>query len=63
MPKTKSTADVRSSELRKMAGTDFALEVTKDLVLLAKDERSKAIRMLTALNQTIDRESEALAAK
>jgi hypothetical protein len=40
-----------------MSGTDFALEVTKDLVMLQKEERSKALRMLTALNETINREA------
>ncbi|HYC46446.1 MAG TPA: hypothetical protein VED01_13315 [Burkholderiales bacterium] len=46
-----------------MSGTDFALEVTKDLVMLQKDERGKALRMLTALNETINREAEALGAR
>jgi hypothetical protein len=63
MPKGKSTTDTRISDLRKMSGADFALEVTKDLVVLPKDERSKAIRMLTALNETIERETQALAAR
>ena len=61
MPKPKSSAETRSNDLKKMTGTDFALEVTKDLVMLQKDERGKALRMLTALNETIDRESAALA--
>jgi hypothetical protein len=63
MPKGKSTADTRISDLRRMSGVDFALEVTKDLVVLQKDERSKAISMLTALNRTINQQAEALAAK
>lgn len=61
--KGKSSAETRISELKKMNGTDFAMEVTKDLVMLAKDERGKAIRMLTALNETINREAEALTAR
>jgi len=63
MPKPKSSAESRVNELRKMSGTDFALEVTKDLVMLQKDERGKALRMLTALNETINREAEALGAR
>jgi hypothetical protein len=63
MPKGKSVSDSRVSDLKKMTGADFALEVTKDLVVLPKDERGKAIRMLTALNETIDRETQALAAR
>jgi hypothetical protein len=63
MPKGKSVSDSRVSDLKKMTGADFALEVTKDLVILPKDERGAAIRMLTALNDTINRETEALAAK
>jgi hypothetical protein len=63
MPKGKSTTDTRTAELKKMSGTDFAMEVTKDLVMLPKDERGKALRMLTALNETIERETQALAAR
>lgn len=51
----------RVSDLKKMSGTDFAMEVAKDMVMLPKDERGKAIRMLSALNDTINREAEALA--
>lgn len=58
MPKSKST---RVSDLKKMSGTDFAMEVAKDMVMLPKEERGKAIRMLSALNETINREAEALA--
>jgi phage anti-repressor protein len=63
MPKGKSSADSRVSDLKKMSGTDFAMEVTKDIVMLPKEERGKAIRMLTALNETINRETEALATR
>lgn len=63
MPKGKSNSDTRTTELRKMSGTDFALEVTKDLVMLQKDERGKALKLLTALNTTIDQQTEALAAR
>lgn len=57
MPKPKSSAETRLNDLKKMSGTDFALEVTKDLVMLQKDERGKALRMLSALNETINREA------
>jgi hypothetical protein len=53
MPKSKPT---RSNELKRMSGTDFAMEVAKDMIV-----RGKAIKMLSALNETIDRETEALA--
>jgi hypothetical protein len=46
-----------------MGGSEFALQVAQELVVLPKDERGKAIRMLTALNETINRETEALAAR
>lgn len=60
MPKPKSSAENRVNELRKMSGTDFALEVTKDLVMLQAGERGKALKLLSALNETINRESAAL---
>lgn len=63
MAKGKTSAETRLSELKKMSGTDFALEVTKDLVMLQRDERATAIRMLTALDQTINRETEAVATR
>lgn len=63
MPKGKTKGDTRVSDLRKMSGTDFAMEVATDLVVLPQTERGKAIRMLTALNETINRETEALAAR
>ena len=62
MPKGKP-AEPSISELKKMTGSDFALGVWRDLLLLAKDERAKAVRLLNALNTSIDREMEALAPK
>jgi hypothetical protein len=63
MPKGKSSTDSRISDLKKMGGSEFALQVAQELVVLPKDERGKAIRMLTALNETINRETEALGAR
>jgi hypothetical protein len=63
MPKGKTNTDSRISDLRKMTGTDFALQATRDLVVLPPEERSKAIRVLTALNETINRETEEAATK
>ena len=64
MPKPKQTTsnDARIAELRKMAGADFAMEVARDFVLLPKPERATAVRMLSALNETINRETVAAAA-
>lgn len=63
MPKAKSSADRLNEQLRKMSGTDFALHVTKDLVVLPQEERSKALRLLNALNDTIARETAAVETK
>lgn len=60
MPKQRRSTEGRSVPQN---GTDFAMEVARDMVVLPKDERGKAIRMLTALNETINRETEALTAK
>lgn len=60
MPKTKQprgSNDPRITQLKAMAGADFAMEVARDFVFLAKQERASAVRMLTALNETINRES------
>lgn len=45
-----------------MAGADFAMEVARDFVFLSKQERANAVRMLSALNETINRESAATVA-
>jgi hypothetical protein len=59
MPKGKpaSSTDPRISQLKAMAGTDFAMEVARDFVFLSRDERASAVRMLSALNETINREA------
>lgn len=61
MPKVAQTSSnhLRMTKLRAMPGTDFAMEVARDFVLLAQPERANALRMLAALNDTINRESAA----
>jgi len=58
MPKGMSQymRDQRVELLRKMKGSDFAMTVASDFVCLSKDERAKAVRVLGALNDTINRE-------
>jgi hypothetical protein len=46
-----------------MSGQDFGLEVARDLFVLPKEERNKAIRFINVMNDTIERETEALATK
>lgn len=48
--------------MKAMAGADFAMEVARDFVFLSKQERANAVRMLSALNETINRESAATVA-
>lgn len=54
MPKTKQQQSRNTSD-----GHSFAMEVARDLVVLPQEERGKAIKMLTALHETIKRETEA----
>ena len=59
MPASKSnrtTVDARIADLQKMSGHDFAMEVSRDLIVLPKDERAKAVRMITIINDTITKE-------
>lgn len=58
MPKGTSTADTRTNELKKMSGEDFAVRTASDMLLLPQAERSKALRVLEAINQTVDREAQ-----
>jgi hypothetical protein len=54
--------DQRVDALRKMKGSDFVMtSVAGDFVLLAKEERTAAVRMLSALNETINKEQSAAA--
>lgn len=52
MPKQKQAQGRSTSD-----GHSFAMEVARDLVTLPQAERGKAIKMLTALHETITRES------
>ena len=46
-----------------MKGSDFVMSrVASDFVLLAKEERVRAVRMLSVLNETINKEEAAAAA-
>lgn len=60
MPKGQTNVDARVNELKRMSGADFALRVWTDLLLLQQSERSRALRMLGAINDTVDRETQAL---
>lgn len=46
----------RTAQLARMTGNDFALDVMKELLYLAAEERARAIRMLAAVNETINRQ-------
>jgi hypothetical protein len=63
MPKGTPSTDARVNEFRRMNGAAFAMRVATDMLLLEQEERAKALRMLGAINETVDRETEALAAK
>lgn len=60
MPKQKQTSsDPRLAQLKAMSGSEFAMEVARDFLFLARTERANAVRMLSALNETINKESTA----
>jgi len=62
MPKgTPNTSEARVAQLKSMNGADFAMQVARDFVLLSKEQRANAVRMLSALNETINKESTAAA--
>lgn len=62
MPKGINLREQRIQALKKMKGSDFVMStVATDFVLLAKEERAKAVRMLAALNDTISKEEAATA--
>jgi hypothetical protein len=42
-----------------MKGSDFAMAVASDFICLAKEERAKAVRVLSSLNETINKEEAA----
>ena len=56
MPKGMTQRDQRIAQLKKMRGQDFAMQVAPDFLVLTKEERSKAVRFLTTLNETVTRE-------
>ena len=62
MPKGTPNVDAQINALKKMSGSDFALGVWRDLVMLARDERGRAIRLLSALDTSLNRETEAVSA-
>jgi hypothetical protein len=53
----------KQRNVAQMSGQDFGLEVARDLMVLSKEEREKAIRFINVMNETINRETEALAAR
>ena len=61
--RSRNKDDERIAELRSMPGSDFAMEMARDFVFLTKPERARAVRMLTAINETIDRELNVTAAQ
>lgn len=63
MPKGMTSADARISDLKKMSGTDFAMRVGADMLLLQPTERERALRTLTALHETLAKEAQANGAK
>ena len=63
MPKGTPNIDARINELKRTTGQDFAMRVATDMILLPKDEREKALRMLGAINDTVSREVEAATTK
>ena len=63
MPRGTPIVDAQINALKKMSGSDFALSVWRDLVLLARDERGRAIRLLSALDTSLNRETELVETK
>jgi hypothetical protein len=57
MPKHQTARDQRIDRLKKMKGADFALEIAPDFIVLPTTERAATLRVLTALSETINRES------
>lgn len=60
MPKGNRRTESRSIP---QTGQDLGIEVARDLMTLPKDERQKAVRFINAMNEAVNRETEALAAK
>lgn len=48
--------DQRIEALHKMTGQDYAMSVATDFICLKPDERKKAVRVLSALDTTIEKE-------
>lgn len=57
MPKqgAMTARDRRIEQLKKMPGQDFAMSVAPDFIVLQKDERTKVVKVLGALSETIER--------
>jgi len=56
MPKGQPKRDQRMEALKKMRGNDFAMTVAPDFICLAREERTKAVRVLSALDETITKQ-------
>ena len=52
----RTNEDPRIAELRQMSADDFAISVVRDLMVLPRDERNRAVRMVQTFNDAIDRE-------
>lgn len=48
--------DQRIEALQKMKGSDFAMSVAPDFICLVKDERTRAVKVLAALDETINKQ-------
>lgn len=56
MPPKALNMDNRANELKKMDGIDFAMRVGADMLLLQPTERERALKMLSALHETVAKE-------
>lgn len=57
MPKAQST-DARVNEFKRMDGATYAMRAASDMLLLVPEERSKALKILGALHETVAKETQ-----
>lgn len=63
MPKGQPSNETRIQNLKRMNGTDWAMAVGSDLLLLQPPEQEKALKLLSALRDTVARETQPAATR
>lgn len=58
-PKALSSMDSRANEMKRLDGVEFAMRTGADMLLLQPAERERALKILSALHDTVARETQA----